>query len=95
MTVAKKAPSTTPTRRKKPKVVAQEEAKAAVLHPGDKLEMGISVAVRINGMESWVKVGGETVIREDEDYKGAGTRLRSVVERYLDGSVKSLQEALS
>jgi hypothetical protein len=91
-------PPTIKRRRKPtitPKTVERKPKVEPSLAPGDTLEMSISIAVRIGGMEAWVRVGGNTEITADETASDAGVRLRGVVETQLDLSVKSLEEALS
>ena len=85
----RRKPTITPkTTERKPKVQPS-------LAPGDTIEMSVSVAIKIGGLETWVRVGGNTEIAADETHRDAGVRLRGVVEHHLDETVKSLEAALS
>ena len=66
-------------------------SKIVHLHPGDTIEYGRTAEVKHDKKGNWwVKVGGTTVIRDEETAEAAKTRLRSFVHEALEEATSEI-----
>ena len=66
-----------------------------LLHPGDRVELSVSLFVKHRGREAWIKVGGDVAVQAGEDGAEAAERLSEFLASELDLQVESLHEVMS
>lgn len=84
------APTSKNITPKQKALAAARKAKEEALSPGDTLEHGLTVSVKIGGSDVWIKYSVTTKVREDETAEDAALRAHEFVTDKVNDHVEAL-----